>query len=72
MTDTTPGDSDVNEDAECWGDYEIWREGCPMDDRFDDMPEGFVFNCCGRVGTNEGCKIGTHVEGSSSCKKARY
>ena len=66
------GKSEVNEVARCWDDYEDWREGCPMDERFDDMPEGFVFDCCGRVGTSEGCKIGTHVEASSSSKRARY
>lgn len=68
----TPGDSEVDDNAECWGDYEIWREGCPKEERFDDMPEGFVFHCCEREGTSGGCKIGTHVEGSSSSKRARY
>lgn len=62
----------MNENANCWDDYEQWREGCPMEDRMDDLPEGFIYNCCEKSGESEGCKIGTHVESSSDYKRPRY
>lgn len=41
-----------------------------IEDLGDEYPEGFMFTCCDRLGDNEGCKIGTHVE--SAYKRARY
>ncbi|CAF9925117.1 MAG: hypothetical protein HETSPECPRED_005749 [Heterodermia speciosa] len=67
-----PEGKEADYDADIWVDHDEDCHG--RIDGFDDDPnyaEGFRYECCGRSGDNEGCKLGTHVEEENVYKKMR-
>ncbi|KAM0250725.1 hypothetical protein ACHAQJ_008480 [Trichoderma viride] len=49
---------EVNYKAEAWDDID---DDGPIDaSENEDVPEGFNWTCCGKIGTSEGCKKGPH------------
>lgn len=65
------GEREPDYESRTWWDHD---EDCNgrISDLEDEYPEGFKYNCCERVGTSEGCRIGTHVEKDTSFKRARF
>ena len=43
-------------DPPYWDDDDFGPEG-----REEECPEGFRWNCCNKLGTDEGCKYGMHL-----------
>lgn len=66
-----PGGREADYRADIWADHD---EDCHgrISDLEDDFPESFIYSCCKRVGTAEGCRIGRHVEKEKRYKRARY
>lgn len=66
-----PGEREPDYKSETWWDHD---EDCHgrISDLEDEYPEGFKYSCCDRVGTAEGCRIGTHLEEDISYKRARF
>ena len=58
--------------ADIWADHDVDCHAY-FDDFADDpdYAEAFRYQCCGRSGDNEGCKLGTHVEEENVYKKMR-
>ncbi|KAI9924837.1 hypothetical protein ASPWEDRAFT_40585 [Aspergillus wentii DTO 134E9] len=52
-------DSFEDHDEDCHG---------PMEDFFDDFPEKFIYECCGKRGDQAGCVINWHLEGGAPKK----
>lgn len=65
------GEKEADYESETWWDHD---EDCHgrISDLEDEYPEGFKYSCCDRVGTVEGCRIGTHLEEDISYKRARF
>ncbi|KAF4784468.1 hypothetical protein HER10_EVM0008716 [Colletotrichum scovillei] len=58
-----PGDFELDEDLEVWGTIDEVEEFYEMDseEARADVPEGFRWSCCQRVGEVECCQKGQHV-----------
>ena len=57
-------------DDDFWADTDLDNSG--METSFDEYPEGYVFTCCNKYGTEEGCANHMHVSHATvTTKKAR-
>ncbi|KAK1498969.1 hypothetical protein CCUS01_02589, partial [Colletotrichum cuscutae] len=58
-----PGDFELDEDLEVWDTIDDIGQFCEMDSEEyrADVPEGFRWSCCQRVGDVEGCQEEQHV-----------
>ena len=57
---TTPGHLDPDHDSDFWADHDEDCHGV-IEDLRDELPEGFVWDCCDAKGDEEGCEVGVHV-----------
>lgn len=56
-----PGELEPNYDASIWSNYdEESLEFIDTDENRADIPEGFEWTCCGKVGYEEECKTGEY------------
>lgn len=52
---------EIYEEADIWADHDPRCHGRPNDFKDDsDMAEGFVWDCCDKLGNEEGCKSTKH------------
>lgn len=51
----------MNDESEVWDDWEDWREGDPdSEENKEAYPEGYLWDCCKKIGDEEGCLLGFH------------
>ena len=62
---------ELEPDDDFWADHDERCHG-RIDDLKDDVPEGFLWDCCDRTGDEEGCRIGTHVDDERYAKRGRF
>ncbi|KAK3897101.1 hypothetical protein C8A05DRAFT_39350 [Staphylotrichum tortipilum] len=68
-----PGDMDPDEEGGFWDEHEEHWGPIDTEENRRDMPEGFLWTCCDKVGTEPGCTSAPHQSNPDlSGKSGRY
>jgi hypothetical protein len=60
-------------DSDFWADHDERCHGIiDSDEMRDEFPDGFVWTCCDKLGSEPGCQVGRHQSNPEKSKKGRY
>ncbi|PNP80080.1 hypothetical protein FNYG_06790 [Fusarium nygamai] len=59
----------ADEDADVWAEHDGSFADVETEEYWEEYPKAFIWDCCDKKGTEEGCTYGKHEVGLKKSKK---